>query len=147
MGRLRTINLAIIGFVIVLGAGITLLRVVPATQASEIARVLPAEAVAWLDRHEPGTRMFNRYEWGGYIGQHRPWQPVFMDGRADVYGDALLKQYVSVISVEDPQAVFDRYRIDYAVFPPGTPLAAWFNTSPDWKRVYADPTADIWVRR
>jgi len=147
IGRLRTINLVIIGILVVLGVGITLLRVVPATQASEIARVLPAEAVVWLDQHEPGTRIFNRYEWGGYIGQHRPWQPVFMDGRADVYGDALLKQYVSVIGVENPQAVFDRYRIDYAVFPPDTPLAAWFDASPDWKRVYVDPTADVWVRR
>jgi hypothetical protein len=147
LGRLRTVNLAVIGFLIVLGAGITLLRVAPATQASEIARSLPVNAVAWLDQHEPGTRMFNRYEWGGYIGQHRPWQPVFMDGRADIYGDALLKQYVSVIGVEDPQAVFDRYRIDYAVFPPDTPLATWFDASSDWKRVYADPTADVWVRR
>jgi hypothetical protein len=147
IGRLRTVNLAVMGLLIVLGAGITLLRVVPASQASEIARSLPVNAVAWLDQHEPGTRMFNRYEWGGYIGQQRPWQPVFMDGRADIYGDALLKQYVSVIGVEDAQAVFDRYGIDYAVFPPDTPLATWFDAAPGWKRVYADPTADIWVRR
>jgi hypothetical protein len=145
--RLRTINTAVIGLLVVLGLGVTLARVVPATQSSEIARVLPAAAVAWLDQHEPGTRIFNRYEWGGYIGQHRPWQPVFMDGRADVYGDALLKQYVSIIGVEDPQTVFDRYLIDYAVFPPDTPLAAWFDASPLWERVYADATADVWVRR
>ena len=147
VGRLRTANLVVIGLLVLLGLGVTLARVVPATQASEIARGLPAGAVAWLDQHEPGTRIFNRYEWGGYIGQHRPWQLVFMDGRADVYGDALLKQYVSIIGVEEPQAVFDRYRIDYAVFPPDTPLAAWFDASPLWERVYADATAAVWVRR
>ena len=70
-----------------------------------------------------------------------------MDGRADVYGDELLKQYVSIIGVEDPQAVFDKYQIDYAVFPPGTPLAAWFDASPDWERVFEDGTAAIWVHR
>ena len=48
----------------------------------------------WLDANEPGTRIFNRYEWGGFIGQHRPGQPIFMDGRADVYGDELLRMYV-----------------------------------------------------
>jgi len=110
--------------------------------------VLPAGAVAWLDTHEPGTRIFNRYEWGGYIGEHRPNQLIFMDGRADVYGDDLLKMYVSIIGVQgDPQVEMDRYRIDYAVFPPDTPLAAWFDASEQWMRVYSDPTAAIWVRR
>ena len=125
-----------------------LARTSPAQQTVEIARVLPAAAVAWLDEHEPGTRIFNRYEWGGYIGQHRPSQPIFMDGRADVYGDELLQMYVSIIGVrDDPQVELDRYAIDHAVFPPGTPLAAWFDASAAWERVYSDTTAAIWVRR
>lgn len=133
---------------VALGLGISLLRVSPPAQTAEIARVLPAQAVEWLDTHEQGTRLFNRYEWGGYLGEHRPAQQVFMDGRADVYGDALLQMYVSIISVEgDPQVILDRYRIDHAVFPPDTDLAAWFDASPQWERVYADATAAIWVRR
>jgi hypothetical protein len=148
VGQRRIVHVVLIGLLAVVGLGVTLLRVVPATQASEIARVLPASAVTWLDAHEPGTRIFNRYEWGGYIGQHRPQQLVFMDGRADVYGDALLRMYVSIIGVRgDPQLLFDRYRIDYAVFPPDTPLADWFDASDLWVRVYSDDTAAIWVRR
>jgi hypothetical protein len=148
IGQRRIVHVVLIGLLAVVGLGVTLLRVVPATQASEIARVLPADAVTWLDAHEPGTRMFNRYEWGGYIGEHRPQQPVFMDGRADVYGDALLRMYVSIIGVrDDPQVIFDMYRIDYAVFPPDTPLADWFDASDRWARVYSDDTAAIWVRR
>jgi hypothetical protein len=133
---------------VVLGVSISLLRVSPPAQAAEIARVLPAQATTWLDQHPQGTRLFNRYEWGGYLGEHRPSQLVFMDGRADVYGDALLRMYVSIISVDgDPQVILDRYRIDHAVFPPDTPLAAWFDASRRWERVYADATAAIWVRR
>jgi hypothetical protein len=148
IGRRRVLNLVLIGLLGVIGLGVALARVVPATQASEIARVLPANAVKWMDQHEPGTRIFNRYEWGGYIGQHRPQQPVFMDGRADVYGDALLRMYVSIIGVRgDPQVLFDRYEIDYAVFPPDSPLAGWFDASDGWERVYQDPTAAIWVLR
>jgi hypothetical protein len=147
-GGRRVLHLSITGLLVAVGLGVTLLRIVPATQASEISRVLPAGAVTWLDAHEPGTRMFNRYEWGGYIGEHRPGQLVFMDGRADVYGDALLRMYVSIIGVEgDPQLLFDRYRIDYAVFPPDTPLAAWFDASGHWERVYSDKTAAIWALR
>jgi hypothetical protein len=135
-------------FLIVLGLSISLLRVSPPAQAAEIARVLPAQAATWLDLHPQGSRLFNRYEWGGYLGEHRPSRLVFMDGRADVYGDALLQMYVSIISVDpDPEAILDRYGIDHAVFPPDTPLAAWFDASPSWERVYSDATAAIWVRR
>ena len=35
----------------------------------------------------------------------------------------------------------------YAVFPPDTPLGAWFNASDRWERVYRDKTAAIWVLR
>jgi hypothetical protein len=148
VGRRGAVNATIAAVLLVLGVGVALLRTVPPAQAAEIARVLPANAVEWMDEHQPGSRIFNRYEWGGYIGQHRPAQPIFMDGRADVYGDALLQMYVGIIGLHgDPQATFDRYGIDYAVFPPDTPLAAWFDASASWKRVYADETAAIWVRR
>ena len=141
-------NAALTILLIVLGLGVALVRVSPPAQAAEISRVLPVEAVAWLDQHPQGTRIFNRYEWGGYIGQHRPEQLVFMDGRADVYGDKLLRMYVSIIGLEgDPQVLFDRYGIDYAVFPPDTELADWFDASSHWSRVYADITAVIWARR
>ena len=147
-GGRRRLHVALIVLLVGLGVGVSILRVSPPAQAAEIARVLPARAVDWMNANEPGTRIFNRYEWGGYIGQHRPQQLVFMDGRADVYGDELLQMYVSIIGVDgDPQSIFDRYRIDYAVFPPDTPLADWFDASAAWKRVYRDTTAAIWVRR
>lgn len=147
-GRRGALNGGIAAVLLVLGIGIALLRTVPAAQAAEIAKGLPADAVTWMDAHEPGTRMFNRYEWGGYIGQHRPDHVIFMDGRADLYGDQLLQMYVGIIGLHgDPQVTFDRYGIDYAVFPPDTPLAGWFDASADWQRVYLDATAGIWVRR
>ena len=148
VGRRGAVHAAIAGLLLVAGIGVALARTSPTQQATEIARVLPADAVAWLDAHEPGTRIFNRYEWGGYIGQHRPDRPIFMDGRADVYGDELLQMYVSIIGVRgDPQVELDRYGVDYAVFPPDTPLGHWFDASARWERVYSDATAAIWVLR
>jgi len=130
----------------VLGIGISVARTSPPAQALEIARVLPAGAVEWMDASDPGERLFNRYEWGGYIGQHRPHELVFMDGRADVYGDELLQMYVGIIGLRsDPQAELDRWGIDHVVFPPATPLADWLDASPRWERVYEDSTAVVWV--
>ncbi|MEP7040297.1 MAG: hypothetical protein ABI864_01860 [Chloroflexota bacterium] len=148
IGNRGRTNAVLMLLLIVLGIGVALIRVSPPAQASEISRVLPVRAVTWLDEHPQGTRIFNRYEWGGYIGEHRPDQLVFMDGRADVYGDQLLRMYVSIIGLEaDPQILFDRYGIDYAVFPPDTPLAGWFDASSAWERVYLDDTAAVWTRR
>ena len=147
-GALRAVNMALIGLLLIIGIGVALARVNPAAQRSAIAGSLPADAVDWLDRNDPGDRVFNRYEWGGYIGQRRPDQPVFMDGRADVYGDELLRMYVSIIGVEgDPQRLLDRYEIDHAVFPPDTPLADWFDRSDVWTRAYADEIAVVWLRQ
>jgi hypothetical protein len=152
-GAWAAVNIALAAFLILLGTGVALYRVNPAAQATEIARVLPADAVTWIKAQRqdgPGefTRVFNRYEWGGYLGEQIPSLPIFMDGRADVYGDALLRQYVSVIGLSvDPQTVFDKYGIDYVLFPPDTPLAGWLDASSAWRQVYEDTTAAVWVRR
>jgi len=147
-GGRGALHAALAALLVLVGVGVALARTSPSAQESEIARGLPAGAVRWLDANEPGTRLFNRYEWGGYIGQHRPDQPIFMDGRADVYGDELLQMYVAIIGLHgDPQEVLDLYRIDYAVYARDTPLAAWFDASASWERVYLDETAAIWVRR
>jgi hypothetical protein len=147
-GGRGAVNAGLATVLLLLGVGVSLLRTRTPAQAAELARSLAAGAVSWMDEHEPGTHIFNRYEWGGYIRQHRPQQLIFMDGRADVYGDALLQMYVGIIGLHgDPQVTFDRYGIDYAVYPPDTPLAGWFDASPAWERVYLDGTAAVWVRR
>jgi hypothetical protein len=146
-GTLGAINLGLVALLVLIGVVVAFVRVSPNAQAAEIARSLPAAAVAWMDENDPGDRIFNRYEWGGYIGEHRPNEPIFMDGRADVYGDELLQIYVSIIGIHgDPQATLDRYGIDHAVFPPDTPLADWFDGSDQWRRAFADDTAVVWVR-
>ncbi len=147
-GRLGSLNVLLVAVVAVLGVGIALARVYPAAAEREVASKLPVGAVAWMDANEPGARIFNRYEWGGYIGQHRPDKPIFMDGRADLYGDDLLRMYVSVIGLQgDPQVILDRYGIDHAVLPPDWRLARWLDESPLWEREYEDSTAVIWGRR
>jgi hypothetical protein len=147
-GGFAVVNVTLAVLLVLLGTGVALYRVNPAAQATEIARVLPADAVRWIQATHPGTRVFNRYEWGGYLGEEIPSLPIFMDGRADVYGDALLRQYVSVIGLSvDPQTIFDKYGIDYVLFPPDTPLAGWLDASSGWQRVYKDVTAAVWVRR
>ena len=46
----------------------------------------------------------------------------------------------------DPQALFDKYEIDYVLFGTDQLLAGWLQESAGWERVYADDLAGVWVR-
>lgn len=59
--------------------------------------LFPAGAVEWLRDQEQGTRIFNDYNWGGYLIYHSPGTPVFVDGRTDLYGDEILSDYHEIM--------------------------------------------------
>jgi hypothetical protein len=147
-GARGALNLALVALVAAVGVWVAGLRVWPDAQAHVVAKLYPAAAVDWIAEHRPGERIFNRYEWGGYIGLRLPDRPIFIDGRADVYGDALIRDYVETISVNvDPQRLFERYRIDHIAFPTNTTLGRWLDASDAWESVYADEVASVWVAR
>jgi hypothetical protein len=146
--RLLLAHLGLAAGLVMLGVGVSLAKVAPPAQASAEVANFPVDAVAWMETAEPGDRVFNRYEWGGYLGHQRPDRLVFIDGRADVYGDDLLTAYAAVISLQtDPQAELDRYGIDHVLFFPDSVFGAWLDASPDWQRAYGDSVAVVWVRR
>jgi hypothetical protein len=142
------INGMLVAIVVVIGLGVTWARINPDAQAALIARNMPVQAVDWILAHDPGARPFNQYSWGGYLGLMRPDDPIYIDGRSDIYGDAPIRRYAETVRLErDPQAVFDEDRIDYVLFDVHQPLAEWLDTSKQWHRVYADDLAGVWVRR
>lgn len=147
-GGRGTTHLILTAVVVVLGVALSAAKVTPSAQLAAAAASFPVLAVAWLDGHEPGDRIFNQYEWGGYLGLQRPHRLIFVDGRADVYGQNLLAEYAALISVRvDPQTELDRYEIDHVIFPPDSPLGRWLDASSGWERAYADALAVVWVRR
>lgn len=146
--RLLLVHLGLAAGLVMLGVGVSLAKVAPPAQMSAAVASFPVDAVAWMDTAEPGERIFNRYEWGGYLGHERPNRLVFVDGRTDIYGDDLLIQYAAVISVQtDTQAELDRYGIDHVLFFPDSEFGAWLDASPNWERAYGDSVAVVWVRR
>ena len=103
------------------------------------------EATAWLADNAPDARVFNLYEWGGYLGLKVPTLRIFADGRADVYGDAVIRRYVSVIGLDsDPEATFEAFDVDCVVMPGDSALAGWLESSPRWKEVFSGPSGHVW---
>jgi hypothetical protein len=123
----------------------------PAKQQSMVMADYPVAAADWLDaHHEIGTRMYNQYGWGGYLAYRfypQPNRRVFIFGEAALMGDPLLNEYEDVQTLRSTwKQRLDEYQVDYVVYNKGEALANVLATQPDWKLVYEDSVAVIYVR-
>jgi len=71
-----------------------------------------------------------------------------IDGRTDLYGDALVHQYLQIVAAQgEPQAALDREGIRLVVIETESPLAAELRRAPAWRQGYADSLASVFERR
>ena len=109
----------------------------------------PVAAVEFLkSQHLPGP-IYNRYGWGGYlIYELYPEYRVYIDGRADVYGDAFftetMKVYDGVGNWKEP---LDRYGIQTVIIDTDVALSTALRNDNEWSNVYEDDQAVIFRRR
>ena len=76
--------------------------------------------------------------------------PVFIDGRADLYGDAHIGAYFDLMESTDPQhiaKVFDDHQIGWTALLPKSSLLLFLNQDPSWMKVYEDEAWVVHVRR
>ena len=125
---MTAVNLGLAALVVGAGLAATWGRVSPAEQRHLVGKHMPADAVDWILANEPGTRPFNTYSWGGYLGLMRPDTPIFIDGRSDIYGSGPIREYAYTIMLEAyPQATLDRYRVDHVPFNTNHTFARWLD--------------------
>lgn len=58
-----------------------------------ISSEYPVDAVNFLRRNPVGGPLYNSFDWGGFLIFYMPQYPVSIDGRTDLYGDAMDEQY------------------------------------------------------
>lgn len=102
-------------------------------------------AVDFLKGGYPGERLFNHYEWGDYLLYTLDPPPkIFIDGRADMYGEKIFSDYLEVAALSSrTDAVLDRYAIDWVVFPSSHPLPRMLALRNEWRTLYRDEQAMI----
>ena len=109
-------------------------RISPITALSHV----PAEI-----RLEP---VLNSYEFGGYLifSDIKP----FIDGRAEMYGDKFVFDYLDALSPNRAafQRIVDAYGIRWAILGAGSPTLDMIDALPQWRRLYADRIAVVYVR-
>ncbi|GAB4281464.1 MAG: hypothetical protein Kow0080_35000 [Candidatus Promineifilaceae bacterium] len=110
-----------------------------------IAERYPVTAVNYLQGSGLAqARGYNSYNWGGYL----IWRgiPVFVDGRADVYGDDFLFFYrLAFDATPRWQEPLTAYDVDYVLMERGSPLTALLTNELGWQLVYQDTLAEIYI--
>jgi hypothetical protein len=117
-------------------------------QPQEERAAFPVAAVHFLKTHSLPTQLYNSYDWGGYlIANAYPNYRVFIDGRADVYGDHFIDQAVRAHE-EQPgwEATLQQYGVRTVLVENTAPLATILRESGDWKNVFEDSQAAVFTR-
>jgi hypothetical protein len=143
------INWLLLAAVVVVAADKVAVPLRPSVNEAAIAKSMPVGSVEYIDRMRPPGRLFNSYNWGGYLAWTLyPAYPVYIDGRTDLYGDAFVRRYLRIVGgQEESQAALDQDGIRLVLIETGSPLAAALRRAPDWRLSYADSLASVFERR
>ncbi len=121
------------------------IRNVAAFNATAVAARYPVQASEALRQSGFGGNLLNDYDWGGFLIWRG--EKVFIDGRADVYGDDFFNQYSQLYHGQVPAAgVLNSYEIRRVLIRSDSPLATWLETSAEWSKLYQDRQAIVFVR-
>lgn len=135
--------------VILVVAGVGLYAVgvmLPRTVDEAQRRFLPVGAVEYLRVNPVQGRVFNSYNWGGYLMFALPEHLVFIDGRTDLYGEFLRTYLNTALARGEWRGVLDEYNIEWTMIETNSNLDQALRAEPGWTLLYEDELAVIHQR-
>ena len=145
--RLFRLTIPILLGVIVIITGVRYIQIVQEQPKTEAAN-FPKTAVDWLQQHPPSGNLFNSYNWGGYlIWRMYPQERVYIDGRADVYGDAFIIDYLSIYNTAPGwETKLNDHAIQTVLVESDAPLANMLRQLPGWHIAFSDSLSTVFVK-
>jgi hypothetical protein len=133
----RPLGLALAGMAIAVAATAVLRSGI----SNDSDRFAPSAAVQFAKDHQLTGSVFNDYEFGGYLifSGIAP----FVDGRADMYGDAFLKR---AATPSELPALLAQYAVAWTLLDPRDARVVLLDHLPGWRRLYTDDIAVVHVR-
>ena len=102
--------------------------------------------------HPENLHLLNDYAWGGWLEMVDPTIPVFIDGRSEVFGDAGVERYATIVglgpgwqlNVSQAVGATNPYAVDIrsALIPTGSRVVEALQVS-GWVVDYADPVGTL----
>lgn len=119
-----------------------------ASRAAVAARY-PTAAVDLLSETNPDARVLAEYGWGGYVVSrlYETGGRVFVDGRNDMYDQAILEEY-STVREADPgwEEIVEGRDVEAILFPPGIAVVRGFAQDAGWCEAYRDEVQVLLLR-
>jgi hypothetical protein len=108
----------------------------------------PVAATEFLLREPIQGNMFNNAEFGDYIIYRAyPQYKVFFDGRNDMYGVEIFKEYCKITDFKPGwEKIIERYNIDWIIYNADSILSRFLIQNENWHLIYADKVANIFVK-
>jgi hypothetical protein len=120
---------------------VTVIIALPALARSTPADYFPVSGADRLEELQPAARVLAEYSWGGYLINrlYPTGGRVFVDGRNDMYGDAILEDYTTAVAAGTGwQTVLERYGVTAILLPPDKALVRGPAQAAGWCEVYRD---------
>jgi hypothetical protein len=143
---------ALLNIVVFVAAPLTLvgarLGQVSTRRAADESQNFPVAAVEFMRSNSLPQPVYNEYGWGGYmIWKLYPDYRVYIDGRADVYGDAYIEEFLKthdgVAAWREP---LERVGVRTVFVSPDSPLASLLREEAGWHKAFEDKQAVIFVK-
>ena len=113
---------------------------------ADFALDAPVGAVEYIKEHQPAGRLFNSYNWGGYLIWNLRDYPVYVDGRTDLYSDGLLREWLSTVNANAGwDSALRRWDIRLVLIEPEWPLARILPNE-GWQLLYEDEHSVLYGR-
>ncbi len=109
----------------------------------------PVEGVRYLQQAGLTGNLFNTYHWGGYLDWiFYPDRKVFVDGRADVYGDRLVEEYITAYEGKAGwRQVLEEHDIGVVLTEKESRLATLLAATGEWNESFRGDVESIFVRK
>jgi len=108
----------------------------------------PVAAVEFLKKETLYGNMFDNDEFGDYIIYAAwPQYKVFFDGRSDMYGTDIAKEYLRVVRFKHGwEKIIEKYNITWIIYNANSVFSRFLLQNDDWKLIYADKVANIFLK-
>ena len=118
-----------------------------AEQPSMEQQQFPKAAVDYMKQERLPQPIFNEYAWGGYlIWRLYPDYRVYIDGRADVFGDKLVAEFIQVNDGKPRwRELLQQYGTKTVLVKHDSAIASLLGEDSRWQKVFEDKQAVILV--
>jgi hypothetical protein len=133
-------------FILILLGATALGKLILVSQPARVDENYPVEAVEWIKENRPNGNLFNSYNWGGYLLWNLRDYPVFIDGRADLYGDELIGQWHDVVSArQNATRILDQWNANVVLLEPHWQIIRVLEND-GWEVAYRDEKSVVLIR-